>query len=323
MSRLLTIWLLILTGCNNQNSADKMDTISLDSAYKVYMNVVTAKPYFLESFTDTTGQPFIVGIQEKAGIMTNYLFTKIESQNYNWQKSKEVTLAEDKAVKILDSIKTVKIDNKDYLFISTWEYVPGTGSAGFASIVFYIIDPNTLNKYSLAYNGEDINDEQVSGEYSYDSALNGNASLKNFLEAKAQGSKYIYKKTSADYDINNPKNFEKKFLVDNPDIQESKYHDNDKLNLTFYNEDLTQFVGNSVDSVENKDFKIFVIRRFGVVGFDIEKKKYFTIYIDKCNHGCELNAAFDIGNVLNVNYEYGDSMQFDLDKHTYSKRPSM
>lgn len=322
MNRLFAIGLLILTACNNQSSADKMQTISLDSVSKVYMNVVTAKPYFLASFADTSGQPFIVGIQEKAGIMTNYLLTKIESQNNNWQKSNEATLAEDEAVEILDSIRIEKIDNKDYLYISTRQYVPGTGSAGFASIMFYVINPNTLTKYSLAYSGEVINEDQVSGEYYSDSTLNLNPSLKSFLETKAQNSKYVYKKTAADFDINNPKNFEKKFLVDNPEIQESKYHNNDKLTLTFYDEDLTKIVGNSADTVENKHFKIFVLWRYGVVGFDKAKKKYFPIYIDKCNHGCELHASFDTGNVLNVNYEYGDSMKFDLDKLTYSRETS-
>lgn len=311
----------MLTACNNQNSTDKTQTqtVSLDSASKVYMNVVTAKPYFIASFADTTGQPFIVGVQEKAGIMTNYLLTKIESRNNNWQKANEVTLAEDEAVEILDSIKTEKIDNKDYLYVSARQYVPGTGSAGFASIVFYAIDPNSLTKHSLAYSGELINDEQVQGEYYYDSTLNSNTSLKKFLEAKAQASKYVYKKTAADFDINNSKNFEKKFLVDNPDIQESKYHSGDKLNVTYYDEDLTKIVGSSVDTVENKDYKVFVLFRFGVVGYDKAKRKYFPIYIDKCNHGCDLHASFDTGNILNVNYDFGDKLQFNLDKFTYSR----
>jgi hypothetical protein len=322
MSRLLLIGLIILTACNNQSPADKTQTISLDSASKVYMNVVTAKPYFIASFIDTTGQPLIVGIQEKPGIMRNYLLTSIETRNNNWQKSNETTLAEEEAIEILDSITMERIDNKDYLYISARQYMPGTGSAGLSSIIFYAIDPNTLTKYSLAYSGEEINEEQVvSGEYYYDSSLNGNASLKKFLETKAQNSKYVYKKTAADYDINNPKNFEKKFLIDNPGIQESKYHNEDKLTLTFYNEDLTKIVGNSADTVVNKDFKIFVLWRYGVVGFDKAKKKYFPIYIDKCNHGCELHASFDTGNILNVNYEYGDNMKFDLDKFTYSREP--
>jgi hypothetical protein len=179
-----------------------------------------------------------------------------------------------------------------------------------------------LTKHSLAYSGELINDEQVQGEYYYDSTLNSHASLKKFLETKAKASKYVYKKTSADFDIKNSKNFEKKFLIDNPDIQESKYHSNDKLNVTYYDEDLTKIVGSSVDSVENREYKIFVLFRFGVVGYDKSKKKYFPIYIDKCNHGCDLHASFNTGNILNVNYDLGDQLRFDLDKFTYSRETS-
>ena len=322
MNRYLTIGLLILTACNNQNSTYKVQTISLDSASKVYMNVMTAKPYFIAPFIDTTGQSFILGVQQEQGeFITNYMVTKIESKNNNWQKSNQVLLAKNETVEILDTIGTEKISNKNYLYISTKQGEPGSGAAGLASIVFYAIDANTLSKYVLTYSGEEVNDEQVSGEYYYDSALNGNTSLKKFLEAKARDSKYIYKKTAADYDINNPENFNKKFLIDNPNIQESKYHNNDKVNVTYYDEDITK--GFDVDTVENKDFKIFVLWRFGVVCFDKSKKKYFPIYIDICNHGCDLQVSFDKGNILNVNYEYGgDSMKFNLDKLTYSREPS-
>jgi hypothetical protein len=323
MNKSLLAFLVILTACNDQATTfatkQQTQTLSLDSASKVYMNIVTAKPYFIASFIDTTSQPFIVGFQEKSGIIPNYVLTKIESRNNNWQKVNEVTLAEEEAVEILDTIKTEKIENKDYLYVSTKQYVPGTGAAGFASIVFYAIDPASLTRHSLVYSGELVNEDQVSGEYYYDSSLNKNNALKRYLEEKAQTSKYVYKKTAADFDLNNPKNFEKKFLIDNPEIQESRYRNQEKLNVTYYDDDLPRIVGSSVDTVENKDYKIFSLFRFGVVGFDKKKKRFFPIYIDKCNNGCDLTASLGVGNILDIVYDLGDRLKFDLDKFTYSR----
>ena len=239
---------IFFTSCKTGTSNPTNQAISTDSAQKVFMDIVVAKPVFVAGFKDSSGRDFIVGIKEyknpALNFLTNYILTRIVSVNNNWQIEKEDTIDNKLQVDILDSFKVEKISNQNLISFTTKHFMPGRLVENLASIEFHLIDPTNFHDYTIVCDGEIVRendsaqDNIVSGDFSYDDLLNKNPELKKFQEIKSQQSKYIYKKTSADYDINNVANFNKKWMIDNPGIEKREYTNDEPISFTYYDKGL-------------------------------------------------------------------------------------
>jgi hypothetical protein len=324
----LLIFLLAVTfftSCNNGTS-NINQAISADSAQKVYMNILVAKPVFVSAFKDSLDRDFIIGIRPYSNPLTNYIITRIVSINNNWQTHREDTIGNELQVNILDSFRIEKIKNQNYILFTAKHYMPGRLTEGLASIEFHLIDLNDLHDYSLGYDGEEVEENVVSGEFGYDDLLKQNGELKKFQETRSQQSKYIYKKTAADYDINNVANFKKKWLIDNPNIETREYAYEEPIHLTSYGKGLIdEYIGKDLTDngdviFQNADYKIIVMWRHGVYAFDKKHRKQIPIWLYNCFTDWNIYAEFINKNVLSITNENCYTVTVDLDKRIYSRK---
>lgn len=321
---LLPFAFILLVSCNN-GTKQNSQPITTDSAEKVYMNILVAKPVFVAAFKDSADKDFIIGVRPYSNPLTNYIVTRIVNVNNNWQTEKEDTIGNELQVNILDSFRTEKVKNQDYITFTAKHYMPGRLTEGMATIEYHLINANNLYDYALAYDGEEVEENIVSGQFTYDDLLNKESELKKFQEARAQQSKYVYKKTATDYDINSNVNHKKKWLVDNPEIETKEYAYEQPIKLTYYTNLLQeiekQFAGSSnLKSFENDDYKIFVLWRSGVYGVEKKSGKQFPIWLYNCFTDWELYAEFIDKNKLLIENENCYTVTVDLDKKIYSRK---
>jgi len=146
--------------------------------------------------------------------------------------------------------------------------------------------------------------------------------LRNYLESKASKSPYIYRPTAKELDLNDPDNYAKRWILDNPNISfvwSTNVDTNQKQIRTFYyNKDIHRDTPSQWSTVENNQYQIFYSSG-ELLGYEKFNKKYFPIWIEPCQHhyqDCNRNISFINNDTLKIEYPAGDLI-VDLQKMSY------
>ncbi len=216
-----------------------------------------------------------------------------------------------------------KVQNVDYFLFSFMESPLGNGDPS-KYLSFIMLNMDTLKFYTLQYIGEHslVSGEALEGDFAENKTLDSNPEIKKELYEFANKSKWIYTPTGKEKDINYYKNFENKWYSDNaPKNGKSP----DIITSTYYTEDLFKFNGNydKKDFIENDSFKIVSYFRNNILGYDKNKKLYFPIIVESCNHGCGKTIKFVSENEIEVSFEISDQEPEIIDLNTikFSNNP--
>ncbi|MBF4515823.1 hypothetical protein IRZ71_05690 [Flavobacterium sp. ANB] len=218
-----------------------------------------------------------------------------------------------------------KIKNIDYFLFATKESPMGNGDVSLY-LRFIMLNMNTLKFYTLEYIGENSlrSGEFVDGTFSENETLEHNMIIKKELYEFANQSKWIYKPTEKEKDINYYTNFEHKWYKDNyPGGSEIFYPT--IVRSTYYSENLFQFNGDYDDDqvIENADFKIVSYFRNNIIGYDKNKELYFPITVESCTMGCDKEIEFVSEHEIKISYETDrqEADIIDLNKIKFKNSP--
>ena len=205
-------------------------------------------------------------------------------------------------VELHNNFEKVKI--KDNIYIYFTYKVSNMGNAvNTIDLVFTLVSPKTNHATELIYSGEPEYDNKgkltrIKGQFeTHDDNIP--VDLFSFLENMASKSSLIYRPTSKDTDINDPINFEKKWTIDNGKLLNSKYNNiEQKIIFTYYPNNLLDPEDSEV--IENPYYKAYYYWRYGVIGYNKTKQKYFPIYINGCAHGCESTITWAKDHIIKI-----------------------
>ena len=182
-----------------------------------------------------------------------------------------------------DVFKVVEIKKQQYIYFSYINNCGGTACDGFSYITFSLLNLESGKVIDLVYSGEykgesdDNLDQILYGEYSNIEQLKSEAPfLTTWLVNASTNSKRIYKPTKEDFDLDAPRNFSKKWEVDNQAVIDQGIG---TLTYTYY----STFIPDGLEPkdaynvIENKTYKVFSYWRGCVTAFNKKEKKYFTL----------------------------------------------
>ncbi|RKR05687.1 hypothetical protein C8C83_5038 [Flavobacterium sp. 90] len=308
---------------NKANTTIKKDSTKIDTSLKM-------STIFSIANSDNSEIIKISGNEDTATDDDKFLFSgdKITLIVSKFKKNKEILklIQADTLLKIEYCMVNIdpqlflrkKIQDVDYFLFAVMKSPMGNGDHSLY-LSFIMLNMNTLKFYTLEYIGENTvrsrETETVDGAFEESKTLDSNPEIKKELYEFANQSKWIYKPTGKEKDINYYTNFEQKWYSDNaskngksPDI----------ITSTYYSEDLFKFNGEyDKDQVtENESFKIVTYFRNNVIAYDKNKKLYFPIIVESCAHGCAKTIEFVSENEIEVTYEMDVQEPYTIDLNT-------
>lgn len=218
-----------------------------------------------------------------------------------------------------------KIQGIDYFLFALKESPMGNGDPS-SYLSYIMINTNNLQFYKLGYIGEYTlrSGDSIDGDFTKDKTLESNTTVYNELYQFASKSKWIYKPTEKEKDINYYKNFEQKWYKDN-NHEDEETSASSTITSTYYTENLFKFNGFYDDDqvIENADFKIVSYFRHNIIAYDKNKKLYFPVIVGSCAHGCNKEIKFVSENEIEIVYEMNTQKTdtIDLDKIKFTNTP--
>jgi hypothetical protein len=261
---------------------------------KVFQDIVRKNPLFCSPMEKSPNECLICGVvsgaQEFKSCNGCYEFITLDYFGNKWYEKASKNYGSDfEYIEIIDSFKVTTIDKHQYIYFLSKDKEMGTIGAEISTLRFNLFDPTINRLYTLNYEGTDKTDSLIDGNFLNIDSLSSFPSLLNYLEDKVKNCKFIYRPNKEDLDINNPKNFEKKWEVDNPDfpslIIKGVPIDSDEIpnmKFTFYSGDLFSFYDQEHTGkvVESGMYKILYFNIGGdIIGYDKNQKKYFPIWV--------------------------------------------
>lgn len=202
------------------------------------------------------------------------------------------------------------IDSIPYIYFVHEDAGNATGS-----VTFYLTSLKEINNtYSLSFYGAigryDLLDKPPSEE------LKSQPKLLSYLEGKISKSNSIYRPSPEDLDINNPKNCERKWIVENQYIYENAKYSNERsltINFIFYDENLFTDIGHGSESssVENE---LYIVKSFfkdNVIGLDKKKTQYFVVWVPEFPHDWIQEIEFESSSVIILKNDF-EEYKIDL-----------
>ncbi len=245
-----------------------------DIAKNIFKVTLTKEPKFV--VFDDSIKNFIIGITEDFENLPSIKIEKLTLVNQNWQLIKSISVGNGNWNDYLnDTAFLVSLNKETYIYYSSNYGIRATGEE---AVDFNLVDLQLENTYTLNVTGEYQKDETVKGDFSYSDNLKNSLELKNYLEGVTKKSKFVYKKSSDDYNINSTKNFEKKFKITNANLFRTNKLKIETFKPIYYTENLEKYINSSVTKIENTNFKILSFFKYGIIGYDKRIKKYFPIY---------------------------------------------
>ncbi len=305
--------------CSKQDSP----SISKKDAIGIFQNLKKVEPTKIIIAT-INGTEKIVCLAKKTGPEDNpysdkyviYILTKF-ADTWRVEAEKEIISLEYETIGFDElDFELTEIEDKQYLYFI---YITGNvGSAlSYSNFNFSLVSLSDLTISKLVY--QEIGDER--DFINLDDFKNKPLILK-YLEEKAANSEYVHKPSAEDLDMNNPKNFEKKWAIDNPNIS-TVWDGNTALNnfikVTFYDENIFPKEGDvSFSKIENSRFVIVTLFRNNILGFDKVKKQYFPIWVENCSHDCNKDIEFVGSNKLKIIYSEFNGATIIVDLNTFN-----
>ena len=246
------------------------------SAKKIFADVFNRDPSFCD-FVDTSAPTTIVCAYEKNAedFGKDTVIVKLKPFAGVWQKVSEVTFEKDTDHQDLQNdFEIVQVDNKKMLYFSRGlDDEQGTAHGPRAAqFILYKLDED---KYAiLSYRYENAE----KGRFENTADFSETPNLLKFMESHAAKSDLIYRTADRDQDLNNVKNFARKWLRENPDayITKNRWY---SIQFSYYNDKLFDKSSKSNDIIRNKHYIIEAGFASPVFGYDKKLKKYFTIWI--------------------------------------------
>jgi hypothetical protein len=312
----------------NSNQEYKIKGLVEKEALRIYNTIQTVNP-LLCKMVDIDGVRCVVALVDNSGeydegyVNTN--FPKLYAYTFKpfagtWVMNKKELIFEGEYQKINldDDFEIKKIGNNYYLYCCLCSYTQGTAVAGMYDVDFTLFELPSLKSKYITYSSYQGRYCRVGEFYELEKFAEYPKLLK-FLEKKISENEYVEKNDSSD--INLVKNYRKKWGVENKDIKEvwRDYSTNfEPLIMPLYNKTILGKHG-TFDTIENKNYIIYDYWKSDVIGYDKIKKKYFTIWIDSCNHGCDKYVSFLSNNVIEMIYFEASEQKVivDLKKSLY------
>lgn len=330
---------LLCISCNGQTTnrtQENIVTISNDEATTIFQSLVNIEPInCLATLIDNT--ECIVCMANKTGVEDEYnkmfysdvdiVFYKLTKVNDKWKVETQKPLFSEELIygTFSEDVEVTTIDNKPYLYFSY-----RTQQVTFqASVYFCLFSITNFELTTLEYSGEPIYDNEgdfshVKGEFEPMDRFKSMPDQLSFLKDKAHHSSNIYEKPNQDFGFNSSENYREKWELDNPEVDNvwftKDYSSNQQLKITYYDADLFDFENGSVSfEIENAYYHLKSFFRGNVIGYDKVKKKFFPIWVEKCQRGCDKEIKFIDDSKFKIIYSEAENQTVvvDLKQMTY------
>lgn len=210
-------------------------------------------------------------------------------------------------------------DNKHYLYFASKDNEYGSATAGLSTLRFNLYSPVTNELYSLVFDGEDLADGRIEGDFINVDAFAGTKEELLYLLKRADTCSYIRK--PEEVNIEAPAEYAKRWKAENPDVSDvfdAKGGEEGQLAFPSYNEPPIPF-SEAANIIENEDFKVADFFRGSVFAESKSSGMYYMIWLEGCNHGCEKEISFTKDDKLKITYEAQPiSVLIDLKEPAYN-----
>lgn len=243
-------------------------------------------------------------------------------ENNRLTKTNSVDLAETEwSYFSIDSanITSKQLNGKNYFLLSA-----NTTNMGKAvpdqNVDFWAINKNNVKEnYNLMYSGypNAFCDECIKGDFTENSKLNSNKSIKNILYQFAEKSKLIYHPTISEKNPANYKNYPEKWEKDNgQDVHfgAGNIGELSTIYSTYYKKDLFSISGEPEAFIENNLYKLGTYFRGDLLAYDKKKRLYFPVIVESCAHFCNKKIEFINDHTIKITYEDDSFYELDLNK---------
>lgn len=239
-----------------------------------------------------------------------------ESAGINYLKASEFQMKDE------EMPKYVELNNNPYIFFMCRE-----GNAGnampicYGTLYFALYNLKTREIVTLDFECwlvySEIEDKHLSfseGKFVRLEETKKHAIESDYLLKQAELSPHIYRPTKDDLNLDLPQNAVKKWLRDNPEIENLEVGGSKIIEFTYYDRDehYEKARKDSHSVISSEDYEIFYSWRGSVYGFDKKKQKYFVIYGHESNWGAynvfwinestiEIDLYSDVNLVVDLN----------------------
>jgi hypothetical protein len=166
------------------------------------------------------------GLQHEVFSGPDIIFYKLSLFANTWQIDIQQSVFKEpfKYCEFLTDPEIATVANEPYLYFVYTLADEGSMAGDIETLKFSLFSLNNYQLSSLDYEGDASYDKKDNfqsikdGKFLNLEALKANPSFLNYLENKAGKSSFIYRPTEKDLDINDPDNFEKKWVLYNPQV---------------------------------------------------------------------------------------------------------
>ena len=217
--------------------------------------------------------------------------------------------------------KYVKLNNVPYVFFMCRE-----GNAGnamppcYGTLYFALYNLKTKRIVTLDFNCwsvySEINGkhvESVEGEFVGLDEIKKYAVEMEYLLKQAELSDYIYRPTADDLNLELSQNAVKKWLKDNPQIDNLRDDGLAVVKFTYYDKDKSyeEAKQNAMSIAPNDDYEIFYSWRGSVYGLNKKQQKYFVVYGHESNWGAR-EVSWTDKSTIEIKLDNGVTLIVDL-----------
>lgn len=342
---------------NDKIYIDSVDVLHDTNNYylQVYQTITGNIPVKLYTFKDSLNYIFAINsVSEFKKFSPEYIdtglsITKLVEINGNWQTEAQIVVGTYDFNCLINPV----LYKDSFIVFALYSSEDGVMNAGIRNFDVYCIKIPSLNSSKLNYRGEILNKFIVSkiDEFNVIYKLRrGNYSLANdnsIDSMNAYGSSFYKLEYTANNkshsddittrhilnsiaqncnivdtnqnNINYFLNFDKKFLISNPDI-ENNYNKNYKLNLIYYSEDIVNYSAldyiPDIESINYQKYIIYLVHGSAIILYDTTNKKYVPIHINQCR-ACYYYLKLD-GDILKIRSHFSDKIDYNFNLSTMS-----
>ena len=261
---------------------------------------------------DSNNKEILAFVAPVHGIDFKFDFVKIECIGGNWQLSNIdtqpigsgmsggiiITKASDFNMQNDEMPKYVKLNNVPYVFFMCREGNFGNAMPPCHGTLYFALYNLKTKKivtldfdcWSVYSNENDV--ELVEGEFVRLDEIKKYDVEAEYLLKQAELSDYIYRPTADDLNLELSQNAVKKWLKDNPQIDNLSDGGLTVVKFTYYDKDKSyeKAKRNATSIAPNEDYEIFYTWRGSVYGLNKKQQKYFVVYGHESTWGaCEVS----------------------------------
>ncbi len=251
-----------------------------------FVDTVKRNPIFCKSF-EWKEKAYIVGTYEKKEFHgTTQHFCVLDQFAFKWRVLIDRQLDEEpRSSRLGDNYQLIVHNDELYFYFERMLQQIGTMFQGMGIAEFAILDFKNKSISRLLCSGQ-YREGGIEGTFKFDLAP-GSENAKHYemlLEREASKSPFIYR-TPSDYDINDPKNFIEKWIIENPDFYRNEIG---KVTILTYDVNILwdfdtygslEGYKNEFDHVENDNYVVFYYFAGPILALRKSDNKYLVILV--------------------------------------------